>query len=81
MTELASDVFVQIFCPDTGGSSEVPASSLPTWYAAGWRLLGEGDLAEELPAGDPPRISRKEADAVKAKLTGPAGSGDDSKDK
>lgn len=84
---LPSDVFIQIFHPGTGGESEVPASSLPAWYAAGWRLLGDGDLATEPDAGDPPPISRKDAAAAKAKLAaGPdssagADAGADGKDK
>jgi hypothetical protein len=55
--------FTQIIHPGLGpGSvSEVPETSVPQWYAAGWRLLAPDDIPATEPAPDPPPVTRAQA--------------------
>lgn len=41
--ELLDSTFVRIIHPGTGGIAAIPESALGQHYAAGWRLLAEGD--------------------------------------
>ena len=55
--------WVQIIHPGTGGIAEQPRSSLPQWYASGWRLLAD-DEAEALkpePQPEPEPMTRDQA--------------------
>jgi hypothetical protein len=57
------DEWVQIIHPDLGadGISEVHRSSLPQWYAAGWRLLADDEAPAPEPEPEPPPVSRAQA--------------------
>ena len=53
--------WVQIIHPETGGIAEVHQSSLHQHYAAGWRLLADGDVPDEVPDEAPPPVSKAKA--------------------
>jgi hypothetical protein len=55
------DEWVTIIHPETGGTGEVHRSSLPQHYAAGWRLLAEGDVPESGPEPEPEPMTRAQA--------------------
>jgi hypothetical protein len=57
------DEWVQIIHPDLGPGSiaEVHRSSLSQHYAAGWRLLAEGDIPESEPEPEPEPMTRAQA--------------------
>jgi hypothetical protein len=59
MAEVAPG-FVEIIHPGLGpGSvSVVPESSLGQWYAAGWRLLQDGDVPEPEPEPVPEPVTK-----------------------
>ena len=67
MTDLG---FVKIIHPPTGSTAEVPESSLPHHYRAGWALLDESPE----PDPEPPKPVRAGA-AAKAKAEAAAAAG------
>ena len=52
---------VKIIHPVTGGIAEVPDSSLPQHYAAGWRLLADDEIPQPEPAPEPEPMTRAQA--------------------
>jgi hypothetical protein len=59
MSEL--DDWVTIIHPETGGTGEVHQASLPQHYAAGWRLLADGEIPEPEPEPEPPPMTKAQA--------------------
>jgi hypothetical protein len=59
-------VDVRIIHPVTGGIAEVPESSLPHYYASGWRLLAEGEAPEPEQAPEPEPVTRAQAAGLAA---------------
>jgi len=51
--------FVRIIHPELGRDSisEVPETSLPTWYMSGWRLLADGEQPPDPPLTVPPPVT------------------------
>ena len=64
-----STSFVKIIHPETGGIAEVPESSLPSHYRAGWTLLTEENAppAEAAPEEPAPMSEQDVIDAQAAK--------------
>ncbi len=62
--------FVLIIHPGLGpGSvSEVPESSLGQHYAAGWRLLAEGDVPEVKPEPEPEPVTKAQVAKASKKV-------------
>ena len=56
--------WVTIIHPETGGTGQVHRLSLPQHYAAGWRLLTDGEDPGPEPAPAPPPVTRAQARAV-----------------
>lgn len=53
--------WVQIIHPETSGISEVHRSSLPQWYASGWRLLADDEVPQPEPEPEPAPVSKAQA--------------------
>lgn len=53
--------WVTITHPETGGSASVHQSSLPQYYAGGWRLLADDEVPEEVPEPEPAPVSKAQA--------------------
>jgi hypothetical protein len=51
---------VKIIHPEAG-VGEVPDSSLPQWYASGWRLLADDEIPPPEPGAEPPPMTRAQA--------------------
>jgi len=62
----ASDAFVRVIHPETGGIAEVPESSLPVYYRGGWTLLTE-ENAPPADAEPEPPAPMSEAEAAAAR--------------
>lgn len=52
---------VKIIHPGTGGIAEVPASSLPQHYAAGWHLLADDEAPQPEPEPEPEPMTKAQA--------------------
>jgi hypothetical protein len=61
--------FRKIIHPETGNTAEVPESSLPHHYRAGWALLDESPEPEAAPDPKPVRAGKKAAAAEGAAAT------------
>lgn len=64
---------VKIIHPETGGIADVPESSLPHHYRAGWRPLADDEVPQPEPEPEPEPVTRAQA-AKAAKKTASAGS-------